>query len=295
LLRPPEAFAASIERYLRPTLQRAYRFGRRWDEGLWRVLELSAVDMLLPQPPQEPVLDVGCGNGDVFEMIFGRQVEAYGVDCSPAAIASAESSRRYRRAVLGDARAMSFADGFFGTVFSNSVLEHIEGVDRVLTEARRVLAPGGRLLFTTPDPLLRDHRHYYWRRRLSPFGLDLIGRALARREDALYQHVSIRSFAEWEQALRRAGFESVERYQYCPESCALLMSKFSGAVRAPRLLRLLTLLQVDPSFRQTYRDVCEQEWVEYYARLLRRVLRACEPHEQGCGQVIMAVRPSRLQ
>jgi ubiquinone/menaquinone biosynthesis C-methylase UbiE len=47
---------------------------------------------------------------------------------------------------LGDARALPFAGGEFDAVFSNGSLHEWEDPGTILTEAYRVLRPGGRLL-----------------------------------------------------------------------------------------------------------------------------------------------------
>jgi SAM-dependent methyltransferase len=67
-------------------------------------------------------------------------------------------------------------------VWASEVIEHIADTARWLSEVRRVLAPGGRLLLTTPDhprlalalrgverfsDPLGDHLHLYTKRSLS--------------------------------------------------------------------------------------------------------------------------------
>ena len=49
-----------------------------------------------------------------------------------------------------DAGALSFGDASLATIVSNDVFEHVPDIDRCLAESRRVLRPGGRLLFTIP-------------------------------------------------------------------------------------------------------------------------------------------------
>jgi SAM-dependent methyltransferase len=83
---------------------------------------------------------------------------------------------------------LPFADGAFEVVWASEVIEHVADTHRWLTEVRRVLAPGGRLLITTPDhgrlrllvggierysPPLGDHLHLYSRRSLRTVLADL--------------------------------------------------------------------------------------------------------------------------
>ena len=45
---------------------------------------------------------------------------------------------------------MPFEDSSFDVVFSNCVLEHVEGLDDMLAHVGRVLKPGGQFVFTVP-------------------------------------------------------------------------------------------------------------------------------------------------
>ena len=49
-----------------------------------------------------------------------------------------------------DAQQLSFDDCSFDLVTSNQVFEHVPNIDKCLTECKRVLKPGGILLFTVP-------------------------------------------------------------------------------------------------------------------------------------------------
>jgi SAM-dependent methyltransferase len=61
-------------------------------------------------------------------------------------------------AVSADAETLPFAAGSFDIVTANMVLEHLEHPRRVFQEIARVLAPGGRFVFVTPNhwnPVIR--------------------------------------------------------------------------------------------------------------------------------------------
>lgn len=53
-----------------------------------------------------------------------------------------------------------FDDDAFDVVFSKSVIEHVWNTDNFLSEARRVLKPGGLLVLMCPD--WRTQAHMYW-------------------------------------------------------------------------------------------------------------------------------------
>jgi SAM-dependent methyltransferase len=89
------------------------------------------------------VLDIGCGNG---RFVFFQRPgcgELVGID---AGAHFAPEPRGTVDLARGDVRLLPFADGSFDKAYSLDVLEHLteEGVVRMLSEARRVLRPGGK-------------------------------------------------------------------------------------------------------------------------------------------------------
>lgn len=105
----------------------------------------------------DPVLDLGCNSGYGTAQLAQRFPRVFGVDVSAQAIHEAE--RRYSEsgAVFGkvDGRTLPFPDRSFGAVVSFQVIEHIPNLTPYLSEVRRVLRPGGRAIFTTPNAKVR--------------------------------------------------------------------------------------------------------------------------------------------
>ncbi len=116
--------------------------------ALWRAVELRTVAQ---EPFEPPLLDLGCGDGMVGEVLFGAGAVCAGVDPWLAQLRRAARSGVYRTLALGDGARLPYADGAFATVFSNSVLEHIPLLEPVLGEVARVLRPLGRFVFTVPS------------------------------------------------------------------------------------------------------------------------------------------------
>lgn len=281
-----------VEKYFSDTFRRSYKYGKRWDEGLWRIHELSTLSLILQSVHiQEPVLDIGCGNGDVFNLVFGSELESFGVDISLSALGTEHEQFKYSLGVaVEDARKLSFADESFGLVFSNSVLEHIDDVDQTLFEAYRVLVPKGVFIFTTPAPAFRSKDFYYWRKMLAPVGLDGIGKRMGMREDKIYHHVSVRSFDKWKESLFAAGFKNVYKYEYIPPSCSLVITKYSGASRVRNMIKYIGLFGFDKLFSRKVSYFSETEWINYYYSLLKPYLRPCLAEETGGGQIIIAYK-----
>jgi len=103
----------------------------------------------LKQDPDAGLLLCGAGSGlDIPHLPRGSAVTA--LDLTPAMICRARRrAARNRRAVffiVGDATALPFASGTFDAVVLHLILAVIQRPDRALSEAARVVRPGGRLL-----------------------------------------------------------------------------------------------------------------------------------------------------
>ena len=101
-----------------------------------------------------PVLDIGCGRGEWLELLTEHGLKATGVDLNPVQI---EEARAVGLDVhQGDAVAWlaEAADASVSMITAHHLVEHLpfETVAWMTREALRVLAPGGILLFETPNP-----------------------------------------------------------------------------------------------------------------------------------------------
>ena len=102
----------------------------------------------------EAVLEVAVGTGELFQQILrknpsGRNV---GVDLTPAMLRrardKAESTHVRHELIEGDARSLPFPNESFDLVINNNMLGLVPAgaVGPILTELRRVLRPGGKLI-----------------------------------------------------------------------------------------------------------------------------------------------------
>ena len=109
--------------------------------------------------PDSRVLDLGCGRGGMVELFWREVALAAGLD--PDARSLAEHRALGLPVVGARGENMPFAAESFDLVVCVWVLEHLRSPETVLREVRRVLRPGGHLVFLTPNlrnPLLAFNR-----------------------------------------------------------------------------------------------------------------------------------------
>ena len=177
---------------------------RDYHEDLWERLpdelehpdfELRSRFVLGEARRGDRVLDLGCGDGAFTAALAPQVASVVGADVAEAALRRA----RRRSPVIPFELVplngpLPFDVGAFDLVWSTEVIEHVADTARWLSEVRRVLAPAGRLLLTTPNHSrlrlavggierysepLGDHLHLYSRRSLqrllADFGFAGIG------------------------------------------------------------------------------------------------------------------------
>ena len=112
---------------------------------------MASFDALAPSPGQR-LLDIGCGTGllalDLARAV-GASGEVVGVEPSAdmrAATAARSGGRENFRLVDGSANALPLGDGTFDGAVSVQVFEYLDDIPGALSEVRRVLRPGARLV-----------------------------------------------------------------------------------------------------------------------------------------------------
>ncbi|MCO6411218.1 MAG: class I SAM-dependent methyltransferase [Thiogranum sp.] len=146
------------------------------------ISELLALRPFVPW--QGRGLEIGVGSGR-FAAPLGVQV---GVDPSPAMLAHAAA--RGIETVLGSAERLPFADDSFDHALVVTTICFVDSADAMLTEAHRVLKPGGRLVIGLID-------------RESPLGQDYLQH---QAENVFYREATFYSADEVGQLLLNAGF-----------------------------------------------------------------------------------------
>jgi ubiquinone/menaquinone biosynthesis C-methylase UbiE len=128
-----------------------YREAAPWDLG---ATQPAVVALIEDYPPEGPVLDVGCGTGDLALHLAARGLETLGVDFVGAAIARAEQKRRSAPSHVQDQLTLRIADALhpatlgmsFRAVADSGFYHLFEPAQcrEYVRELASVLPPGGR-------------------------------------------------------------------------------------------------------------------------------------------------------
>ncbi|MFZ5786468.1 MAG: methyltransferase domain-containing protein [Acidobacteriota bacterium] len=117
-------------------------------------ISLRVAEYLPVLAKAEPVLDLGCGRGELLEALRDRGVRGRGVDADPVAVDACR--RRGLDVKRGDVveALTGEAPSSLGAVCAVHLLEHLPAAVwmRVIAEAARVLRPGGVLILECPNP-----------------------------------------------------------------------------------------------------------------------------------------------
>lgn len=116
---------------------------------MWRDLK----PLLDYTTPGDRVLDLGCGNGRLFQALKDKRIEYLGVDNSEKLIeiARGKYAAPAARFQVADGLSLSLLDNSFDKIYSIAVFHHIPSKEfrlQFLKEAKRVLKPDGFLILT---------------------------------------------------------------------------------------------------------------------------------------------------
>jgi ubiquinone/menaquinone biosynthesis C-methylase UbiE len=146
------------------------------------------------------VIEIGVGAGLNLPLYTNRVTAVMAIDPSPAMLAMARDAVAKATVPVelgaGSAESIPADDASVDTVLSTWTLCSIPDVTRALAEARRVLKPGGRLLFgehgLAPDASVRRWQHRLtpiWKRCAGGCHLDRDIRALVEDAGLAIEHL----------------------------------------------------------------------------------------------------------
>jgi SAM-dependent methyltransferase len=141
--------------------------------GSWTELSDRYRDIAERLADSGPVLDVGCGRGELLALLQQQGVEASGVELDPALAEEARARGLSVEQGDGLARLAETNDGWLGGIVLIQVLEYLEAQDvaDVVLLARDKLRPGGMLVIEAVNPqsvYVMSHSFYVDPARLRP-------------------------------------------------------------------------------------------------------------------------------
>jgi ubiquinone/menaquinone biosynthesis C-methylase UbiE len=244
--------------------------------ALWRSVEAYHVSKV---QFDRPVLDIGCGFGEFAGVFFESQVEM-GIDIDYNELVKAMKGKKYTSLSLVDARDLPFKEDTFATVLSISTLEHIDKPEKVISEAFRVLKPGGTLLMTIVIDSLNDYIFY------GPFfkkiGLFFLGRLYTNTYNKVFKHRVLNNRKQWEDQTRKTGFDIVEAKEIISPKVTRLFDILLVVAWPSQLIKYLTGSRV--SIRPRVFD-------DFVAKVFMPILSEESPY--GNTLFVVAKKPSR--
>jgi demethylmenaquinone methyltransferase/2-methoxy-6-polyprenyl-1,4-benzoquinol methylase len=188
--------------------------------GVHRLWKDAMMDWLAPRSGQR-LLDVAGGTGDIAFRFLKRAPAASAVvlDMTESMLeagrtrAEAESLSDRLEWVVGDAMALPFEDNSFDVYTISFGIRNVTRIPDALSEAYRVLKPGGRLMVLEFSQLPNQGMQWLYD-RYSFNVIPVMGQVIANDRDS-YQYLveSIRKFPDQETfagMIRTAGFEQVK-------------------------------------------------------------------------------------
>ena len=115
-----------------------------WDDERFRSHLISAINSTTR------CLEYGAGRGNVKQMNFkGTAKFVAGVDLDNKVLENPFLDEA--KVICASNNRIPYPDDHFDMVFADNVMEHVENPARILNEIRRVLVPGGKFYFKTPN------------------------------------------------------------------------------------------------------------------------------------------------
>ena len=183
---------------------------------LFRSIELKVVKHYMPPIAKKSVsIDIGCGDGLSSRILFGKTVTC-GLDNDPAELEKARQHNTFQHYICANASSIPLKNTSVDFVFSNSVIEHIPDIHRVLSEISRITKTGGTFLFTSPSDNFVTYSLF------SQFGLDRISSLYRNWRQRKFNHYNCLSATAWKSLLKRYNFSVVKSYYYIDQDTAEL-------------------------------------------------------------------------
>ena len=194
-------------------------YGEDYGQTSWvTTAESNEIPKLLQLSSSSTVLEIGCGSGGyavhlakhIGCQVLGLDINADGVRNAKALAEKDKLGVRVKFEQCDVSQRLPLEDNAFDAIYSNDVLCHVPRRGQVLSDLRRVLKPGGRLLFS--DALI-------------------VGGLLSNEEIATRSSIGMYFFSppgENERLIKQSGLNLIEARD-TTDSAALLSKRWHDA------------------------------------------------------------------
>jgi SAM-dependent methyltransferase len=142
-------------------------------QGFFYREKMHAIHRITPDKPMKDILEVGGGQSGLTALLF-PQAQVTNLDLNPEYAQAPCNQQKRVRFVCGDATALPFASESFDAVTMFDLLEHVPDDKKAVSEALRVLRPGGFLLISTPNENWR-FPYYKFMKPICPSEAEVMG------------------------------------------------------------------------------------------------------------------------
>jgi ubiquinone/menaquinone biosynthesis C-methylase UbiE len=249
------------------------------DATLPRLLIRGAECMLLSRVQfQRPMLDVGSGDGSFQDALFSEPIDV-GIDPWRDQMTYSRRMSGYFDLVQGLGNPLPFEDDSFGSILSNSTLEHTQDPWAIIKEMYRVAKPGATVVITVPS----QHFPEYLLGSSLLRGLGLSGPEKAYQVflNKISRHLHVLPRDLWRKWFEDAGFEVVESRYYFSQLNTMMLD-LGHYVSAPSMLTHVLL--------KRWVLVPDKRHVLPIAKVLSRYAWPGEDTENGAYILIRAVK-----
>jgi 2-polyprenyl-3-methyl-5-hydroxy-6-metoxy-1,4-benzoquinol methylase len=99
----------------------------------------------------DKVLDIGCGNAEIYPYLRQKYKEIWGVDCD--LYPNQKQYDHFKQIDLNKRTLEVFEKpGMFDSVVAVELVEHLENQRQFLRDCKRLIKDSGEIIFTTPNP-----------------------------------------------------------------------------------------------------------------------------------------------
>ena len=183
-----------------------FRLDRHWRRAAIRRARIG---------PGDTVVDLGCGTGDMCELAAAAGARVIGIDFAAGMLAGFRRRGIRAGALRADAAALPLRSASATVITSAFALRNFVSIRDVLSEAARVLSPGGRLVILevdAPRGALSRWGHSLYFRRVVP----AVGGLLSDRAAYSYLPQSVAYLPpadELVNALGRSGWQKARKHR----------------------------------------------------------------------------------